>query len=298
MRFFFIISVLIGSFAFAQQPDPLISVNPQFQQKWVDSIYQSMSLDQKIGQLFTLMVFSKKDEKHFEEIKELIDKYHIGGIIFSLGGPEKQSLWLNEFQSLSKVPLLVSMDAEWGVAMRLDSVIAFPWNMTLGAIKENDIVQKIGQRMAEQERILGVHMSYSPVLDLNTNPQNPIIGNRSFGEDPARVTAKGLALMKGHHQEGILTTGKHFPGHGDTANDSHKTLPTVNFDLSRLEKIELNPYKKLIEQGLSAVMTAHLNVPAVTLSDGPTSLSSKVVTQLLKQKIGFNGLAITDALNM
>ena len=298
MRIFFIFSVLIGTIAFAQQPDPLISVNPQFQQKWVDSIYQSMSLDQKIGQLFTLMVFSKKDKKHFEEIKELIDKYHIGGIIFSLGGPEKQSLWLNKFQSLSKVPLLVSMDAEWGVAMRLDSVIAFPWNMTLGAIKENDIIQKIGQRMAEQERILGVHMTYSPVLDLNTNPQNPIIGNRSFGEDLARVTAKGLALMKGHHQEGILTTGKHFPGHGDTANDSHKTLPTVNFDLSRLEKLELNPYKKLIEHGLSAVMTAHLNVPAITLSDGPTSLSSKVVTQLLKQKIGFNGLAITDALNM
>tara|TARA_A100001011_G_C14310567_1_gene845354 strand:- start:71 stop:2983 length:2913 start_codon:yes stop_codon:yes gene_type:complete len=298
MRIFFTILFLIGTIAFAQQPDPLVSTTPQVQQKWVDSIYQSMSLDQKIGQLFTPIVFSQKDENHFEEIKELINKFHIGGIIFSLGGPEKQSRWLNEFQSLSKVPLLISMDAEWGVAMRLDSVIAFPWNMTLGAIKGNQIVEKIGQRMAQQERILGVHMSYSPVLDLNTNPENPIIGNRSFGEDPERVAAKGLALMKGHFQEGVLTSGKHFPGHGDTANDSHKTLPTVNFDLPRLEKFELYPYQKLIEQGLSSVMIAHLNVPAITLSDCPTSLSNKVVTQLLKQNIGFNGLAVTDALNM
>lgn len=298
MHFFFIIYFLIGTFVFAQNPDPLISINPKVQRKWVDSIYQSMSLDERIGQLFTPMVSSKKDDKHFEDIKELINRYHIGGIIFSLGGPEKQSRWLNEFQSLSKVPLLISMDAEWGVAMRLDSVIAFPWNMTLGAIKENRIVQKIGQRMAQQERILGVHMTYSPVLDLNTNPQNPIIGSRSFGEDPKRVAEKGLALMKGHQQEGILTTGKHFPGHGDTSKDSHKTLPTVNFDLSRLEKLELFPYIKLVEQGLSAVMTAHLNVPALTLSDDPTSLSNAVVTQVLKQKIGFNGLAVTDALNM
>ena len=244
------------------------------------------------------MVFSKKGDEHFDEIKNLIEKYHIGGIIFSLGGPIKQSHWLNEFQSLSKVPLMISMDAEWGVAMRLDSVVAFPWSMTLGAIKDNNIIRKIGQRMGQQEKILGVHMSYAPVLDINTNPQNPIIGNRSFGEDPKRVIEKGLALMMGHHDAGILTSGKHFPGHGDTANDSHKTLPTVGFDRSRLEKTEILPFKKAIAQGLSSVMTAHLNVPALTLSDDPTSLSHAVVTQLLKQKIGFNGLAVTDALNM
>ena len=290
--------VLFGTLSLAQQPDPLLSVNPKLQQKWVDSVYHSMSLDQKIGQLFTPMVFSKKDDKHFDDIRSLIEKYHIGGIIFSLGAPVKQTQWLNEFQSMSKIPLLISMDAEWGVAMRLDSVIAFPWSMTLGAIKENSIIRKIGKRMGEQEKILGVNMSYAPVLDINTNAQNPIIGNRSFGEDPSRVAEKGVALMLGHHDAGILTSGKHFPGHGDTAKDSHKTLPTVSFDRSRLEKIETYPFKKAIEQGLSSVMTAHLNIPALTDTKDPTSLSHSVVTQLLKQNIGFNGLAVTDALNM
>ena len=298
MRILFTFFALFGPFSLAQQPDPLVSENPKHQQKWVDSIYQSLSLDQKIGQLFTPMVFSKKDEDHFDEIKNLIEKYYIGGIIFSLGSPFKQSQWLNEFQSISKVPLMISMDAEWGVAMRLDSVLAFPWSMTLGAIKDNTVIRRIGQRMGEQERILGVHMSYAPVLDINTNPENPIIGNRSFGEDPKRVADKGVALMKGHHDAGILTSGKHFPGHGDTAKDSHKTLPTVNFDRFRLENTEIYPFKKAIEQGLSSIMTAHLNVPALTFSTDPTSLSSAVVTEYLKQNIGFNGLAVTDALNM
>tara|TARA_B100000963_G_scaffold248095_1_gene217256 strand:+ start:51377 stop:54274 length:2898 start_codon:yes stop_codon:yes gene_type:complete len=298
MRILATFFVLFWTVCLAQQPDPLLSVNPKLQQKWIDSVYHTMSLDQKIGQLFTPMVFSKKDDEHFDDIRSLIEKYHIGGIIFSLGAPVKQTQWLNEFQSMSKVPLLISMDAEWGVAMRLDSVIAFPWSMTLGAIKENSIIRKIGKRMGEQEKILGVNMSYAPVLDINTNAQNPIIGNRSFGEDPLRVAEKGVALMLGHHDAGILTSGKHFPGHGDTAKDSHKTLPTVSFDRSRLEEIETYPFKKAIEQGLSSVMTAHLNVPALTVTGDPTSLSHSVVTQLLKQNIGFNGLAVTDALNM
>ena len=298
MRILFTFFVLFGPFSLAQQPDPLLSENPKHQNKWVDSIYNSLSLDQKIGQLFTPMVFSKKDKDHFDETKNLIEKYHIGGIIFSSGSPFKQSQWLNEFQLISKVPLMISMDAEWGVAMRLDSILAFPWSMTLGAIKDNTIIRRIAQRMGEQERILGVHMSYAPVLDINTNPENPIIGNRSFGEDPERVAQKGVALMKGHHDAGILTSGKHFPGHGDTAKDSHKTLPMVNFDRSRLENIEIYPFKKAIEQGLSSVMTAHLNVPALTFSSDPTSLSPAVVNKLLRQNIGFNGLAITDALNM
>ena len=145
MRNFFVLFLFLWKLSLAQQPDPLLSSDPISQKKWVDSIHQSMSLDRKIGQLFTPMVFSKKDQKHFDEIKTLIEKYHIGGIIFSLGGPVKQSQWLNEFQSLSQTPLLISMDAEWGVAMRLDSVVAFPWNMTLGAIKDNNIVRRIGQ---------------------------------------------------------------------------------------------------------------------------------------------------------
>ncbi len=282
----------------AQQPDPLLSDAVEAQKKWVDSLYQNMTLDEKVGQLFVPMVFSEQDEKHFEEIKSLIEKHHLGGLIFSLGSPDKQSKWLNEFQSVSKVPLLISMDAEWGVAMRLDSVVAFPWNMTLGAAQNEEVLRKIGQRMGEQERALGVHMSYAPVLDINTNPNNPIIGNRSFGESPTLVARKGLAIMRGHHDAGRLTSGKHFPGHGDTAQDSHKTLPTLSFDRDRIENNELLPFKKLIENGISSIMVAHLNVPALTGSNLPTSLSYKVVTELLKEQLGFNGLIVTDALNM
>jgi len=282
----------------AQQPDPLLSDAVEAQKKWVDSLYQNMTLDEKVGQLFVPMVFSEQDEKHFEEIKSLIVKHHLGGLIFSLGSPDKQSKWLNEFQSVSKIPLLISMDAEWGVAMRLDSVVAFPWNMTLGAAKNEEVLRKIGQRMGEQEKALGVHMSYAPVLDINTNPNNPIIGNRSFGESPTLVARKGLAIMRGHHDAGRLTSGKHFPGHGDTAQDSHKTLPTLSFDRDRIENNELLPFKKLIENGISSIMVAHLNVPALTGSNLPTSLSYKVVTELLKEQLGFNGLIVTDALNM
>ena len=270
----------------AQQPDPLLSDAVEAQKKWVDSLYQNMTLDEKVGQLFVPMVFSEQEEKHFEEIKSLIEKHHLGGLIFSLGSPDKQSKWLNEFQSVSKVPLLISMDAEWGVAMRLDSVVAFPWNMTLGAAQNEDVLRKIGQRMGEQERALGVHMSYAPVLDINTNPNNPIIGNRSFGESPTLVARKGLAIMRGHHDAGRLTSGKHFPGHGDTAQDSHKTLPTLSFDRDRIENNELLPFKKLIENGISSIMVAHLNVPALTGSNLPTSLSYKVVTELLKEQLG------------
>ena len=282
----------------AQQPDPLLSEDVEAQKAWVDSQYQNMTLDEKIGQLFVPMVFSEQDEKHFEEIKSLIENHHLGGLIFSLGSPDKQSKWLNEFQSVSKVPLLISMDAEWGVAMRLDSVVAFPWNMTLGAARNDEVLRKIGQRMGEQEKALGVHMSYAPVLDINTNPDNPIIGNRSFGESPSLVAQKGLSIMKGHHDAGRLTSGKHFPGHGNTDQDSHKTLPTLSFDRDRIENNELFPFKKLIENGISSIMVAHLNVPALTGSNLPTSLSYNVVTELLKEQLGFNGLIVTDALNM
>jgi len=171
------------------------------------------------------MVFSKKDSSHYMATLKLIKKYHIGGIVFSLGSPFKQTKWLNSFQKSSKIPLLVAMDAEWGVSMRLDSIIPFPWNMTLGAIRDTSLIRQIGYRMALQEKRLGVHLSFSPVLDININPNNPIIGNRSFGESKELVSNHSLALMKGHHDAGILTSGKHFPGHGDTDSDSHKILP-------------------------------------------------------------------------
>ncbi|MRT15868.1 serine hydrolase [Vitellibacter sp. q18] len=284
----------------AQENNPLI-VKKDFenQKQWVDSIYGGMTLEEKIGQLFMADIFSSDPPEKIEKLKNLISQYHLGGVIFSKGGPVRQAKLNNEFQSLAKVPLLVGMDAEWGLAMRLDSTYAFPWNMTLGAITDTKIIEKVGRRIGEQSKRLGVHINFAPVVDINTNPKNPIIGNRSFGEDKENVTQKALAFMKGMQSAGVMGSAKHFPGHGDTEKDSHKTLPTIDFSKNRLDTLELYPYKKLIQQGLSSIMVAHLNVPALEPQlNFPSSLSSKVVTDLLKKEMKFNGLIFTDALNM
>ncbi|MGI9541126.1 MAG: glycoside hydrolase family 3 N-terminal domain-containing protein, partial [Flavobacteriaceae bacterium] len=291
---------VIKTHVFGQTVNPLAvsQENLILQEKWVDSVYQSLSLEEKIAQLFMPMVFTERDSAHYNETLALVKNQKVGGLVFSLGGPVEQSQWLNSFQEHSKVPLLVAMDAEWGVAMRLDSVKAFPWPMTLGAVKDSLLLRAIGKRMGEQERRLGIHYSFSPVLDINTNPKNPIIGNRSYGSSKERVSRQALAIMKGHHDAGVLTSGKHFPGHGDTSQDSHKTLPTVNFSANRINSVELAPYKTLIDNGLSSVMVAHLNVPSITKRGLPTSLSNDVIQGLLKKKLGFKGLIVTDALNM
>ncbi|MAD11597.1 MAG: beta-N-acetylglucosaminidase, partial [Flavobacteriaceae bacterium] len=219
--------ILIYTNINAQQPDPLVSSNYLLQKKWVDSIYNSITLKEKIGQLFIPMVFSNKDSTHLNNTIDLIKLNNIGGLIFSKGSVSSQISWSNIFQSNSKIPLLVSMDAEWGAAMRLNNVLAYPWNMTLGAIDDDELIKKIGIRIGEQLNRLGIHMNFAPVIDINTNPKNPIIGNRSFGESSEIVSAKSLSIMKGMHEANILTSGKHFPGHGDTSKDSHKTLPTI-----------------------------------------------------------------------
>ena len=287
-------------FSYGQEIDPLavFFIFALNQKKWVDSIYNTFSLDEKIGQLFMPMVFSERDSLHYKSTLDLIKNHKIGGLVFSRGGPVKQSQWLNTFQENSTIPLLIAMDAEWGVAMRLDSVKGFPWPMTLGAVKDTLLLRAIGKRMGDQENRLGVHYSFSPVLDINTNQRNPIIGNRSYGSSSERVTRQALAIMLGHQDAGILTSGKHFPGHGDTAQDSHKTLPIVNFNADRINKVELAPYKSLIKNGLSSVMVAHLNVPSITKKGLPTSLSSDVIRGILKGDLGFKGLVVTDALNM
>ncbi len=284
----------------SQQINPLIVKDDLLsQQKWVDSVYGNMSLQEKVGQLFMAATFSSDPKSKTDEIKDLINNQYIGGIIFSKGGPKRQAKLNNEFQELSKTPLLVGMDAEWGLAMRLDSTYAYPWNMTLGAIKDNSIVEAVGRRIGEHAKRLGVHINFAPVVDINTNPKNPIIGNRSFGEDKDNVTEKSLAFMKGMQQAGTLANAKHFPGHGDTDTDSHKTLPTINFSKERIDSVELYPYKRLINDGLSSVMVAHLNVPSLEArSNYPSSISKTIVTDILKGQLGFNGLIFTDALNM
>jgi len=278
---------------------PLQSKDPIQQQKWVDSLYTSMTIEEKIGQLFMVQVFSDKGKAHEAGIAKLIKNQHIGGLIYSKGGPMRQAKLNNELQAASKIPLLVGMDAEWGLSMRLDSTYAFPWNMTLGAITDNALVEQAGRQIGEHCKRLGVHFNFAPAVDINTNPENPIIGNRSFGEDRDNVTEKGLAFMRGMQSVGTLANAKHFPGHGDTEEDSHLKLPTINFSAKRIDSIELYPYRKLIKQGLASVMVAHLNVPSLeTRRDFPSSLSKHIVTDILKDSLGFKGLIFTDALTM
>jgi beta-glucosidase-like glycosyl hydrolase/CubicO group peptidase (beta-lactamase class C family) len=278
---------------------PLITKDVQAQVKWVDSIYNAMSLEEKVGQLFMVRAFSNQSTAHENDVAKLINDYHIGGLIFSTGGPVRQAKLNNLYQAISKTPLLIGMDAEWGLSMRLDSTYAFPWNMTLGAIRDNALVERTGYHIGEHCKRIGVHFNFAPVVDINTNPKNPIIGNRSFGEDRDNVTEKALAFMKGMQAAGVLANAKHFPGHGDTESDSHKTLPTINFDERRIDSVELYPYRKLIEKGLSSVMVAHLNVPSLEPRSGfPSSLSEHIVTDILKGSLGFKGLIFTDALEM
>lgn len=292
--FFFSAPVLL-----AQQQDPLATADFEQQQQWVDSIYTNMNLQEKIGQLFMVDIFSNGSRAETNKIKKLIKDQHIGGVIFSKGGPLQQAKLHNEYQELSNVPLLIGMDAEWGLAMRLDSTFALPWNMTLGAVQSLKLIEEAGASISRHSNRLGVHINFAPVIDINTNPDNPIIGNRSFGEEKINVTEKAIAFMKGMHKENILSSAKHFPGHGDTNSDSHKTLPTVSFSKSRLDSIELYPYYKLIDEGVSSIMVAHLNVPGLEVKPNlPSSLSRTIVTDLLKDKLQFKGLIFTDALNM
>ncbi|WP_047546459.1 glycoside hydrolase family 3 N-terminal domain-containing protein [Psychroserpens sp. Hel_I_66] len=288
------------SYGFSQTADhPLAHKNLQAQKKWVDSTYNAMSLEEKVGQLFMVRAFSDEKKSNQNEVAKLINDYHIGGLIFSTGGPVAQAKQNNLYQAISKTPLLIGMDAEWGLSMRLDSTYAFPWNMTLGAINDNTLVERTGYYIGEHCKRIGVHFNFAPVVDINTNPKNPIIGNRSFGEDRDNVTDKASAFMKGMQDAGVLANAKHFPGHGDTDSDSHKTLPTINFNEKRIDSIELYPYKKLIKEGLSSVMVAHLNVPSLEPRDGfPSSLSKHIVTDILKDTLGFKGLIFTDALEM
>ncbi|WP_299247599.1 glycoside hydrolase family 3 N-terminal domain-containing protein [uncultured Lacinutrix sp.] len=291
---------LISYTIYAQETsNPLLAKDVEGQKKWVDSVYNSLTLNEKIAQLYMVQVFSSQTEAEKAKVLNLINKNKIGGIIYSKGGPYRQAKLNNELQAASKTPLLIGMDAEWGLSMRLDSTYSFPWNMTLGAVKDKFLIEQTGRQLGEHCKRLGVHFNFAPVVDINTNPKNPIIGNRSFGEDRDNVTEKAAAFMKGMQSAGVLANAKHFPGHGDTEADSHLTLPTVAFDAKRIDSVELYPYKTLIKEGLSSVMVAHLNIPSLEpRQDYPSSISENIVTNILKEKLGFKGLIFTDALTM
>jgi beta-N-acetylhexosaminidase len=278
-------------------------LNPPFldgsADKWVDSVMKKLTPDERIGQLFMVAAWSNKNQAHVTEINNLIKNQKIGGLIFMQGGPVRQAKLCNQYQKNAKVPLMIGMDAEFGLSMRLDSTIQFPREMTMGAAENDSLVYLMGSEMARQCKRLGVHVSFSPVADINNNPRNPVIGTRSFGENKMAVTSKSMMYMKGLQDNGVLACGKHFPGHGDTDSDSHKTLPQINHSKERLDSLELYPFRELIKNGLGSMMVAHLSIPALdTAVNTPTTLSKKVVSGLLKEEMGFQGLIFTDAMNM
>jgi beta-glucosidase-like glycosyl hydrolase/CubicO group peptidase (beta-lactamase class C family) len=266
---------------------------------WVDSVMGQMSLEEKIAQLLMVQAYSNRDLSHLDELKELVEKHKVGGIIFFQGGPLRQAHMTNVLQESADVPLLIAMDAEWGLGMRLDSVISYPRQMELGAIRDNRLIFRFGQELAQQLKDLGVHMNFAPVADVNNNPGNPVINTRSFGEVPEQVAGRVNAAFLGMQTGGVLVTAKHFPGHGDTRTDSHYDLPVLNFNRERLDSVELYPFRHAIRSGLTGIMVAHLQVNALDKRlHRPASLSDTIVTHLLQEELGFQGLIVTDAMNM
>jgi len=281
---------------------PAFTVVPEFlnvDTAWVDSVMTELNLEERIAQMIMVQAFSSMGEAHEKALVRTVRRYGVGGILFSVGDPLSQATFTNRLQAEAKVPLLFAMDGETGLGMRLDQVIEYPKQMCLGAIADNHLIYQMGRDMAAQMKRLGVHLNFAPVADINNNPGNRVIHERSFGEERENVTGKVVALMRGMQDQGLLTGAKHFPGHGDTDTDSHHALPVVPHPLSRLDSVELYPFREAIRQGLTGIMMGHLHVPALDdRPDRPTTLSRPVVTRLLKEEMDFRGLIITDALNM
>lgn len=269
------------------------------EKKWVKHQFKSLSLDEKIAQLMVLRAHSNWDAKKIDSLAELIKQYNIGGLCFFQGGPIRQAIQTNNYQRIAKTPLLITIDAEWGLGMRLDSIDMFPRQLSLGAMPNKQLVYEMGAAIAAQCKRLGIQVNYAPDIDINNNPANPVINDRSFGQNKKTVIDYGIAYMKGLQDNGIMATAKHFPGHGDVSVDSHKDIPVVNKTRAELDSLELAPFKALINAGIESVMVAHLSVPAIDNADKrPTSLSAKAVNGVLKNELGFKGISVTDALDM
>lgn len=293
--------VMIFSTCFAQskvETNFVKNVDKAKMLQWVDSTFNTMSLDERIGQLITIHTVTDNTASNRANIVNLVKNYYAGGILLSKGTAQNQAILTNLAQKNAKTPLIVTFDGEWGLSMRLANTTQFPRNMMLGAIQEDSLIYLYGKEMARQCKLMGIQVNFAPDMDVNSNPANPVIGNRSFGEDPDRVAKLGIAYSRGIEDGGVMAVSKHFPGHGDTSTDSHKTLPLIKHDRNRLEKIEFIPFQRYIDAGLSGIMVAHLNIPALDNSGLPSSLSKPIVTDLLQDKFGFTGLIFTDGLAM
>src|SRR5215217_2568897 len=281
------------SFSYAQYKSNLSA------SAWTDSVFKSLSKEERIAQLMVIRAHSNLGEEHVNGVIEQIKNFNVGGLCFFQGGPVRQANLTNLYQSISKTPLMVTIDGEWGLGMRLDSAIKFPYQLTLGALNDERLIYEMGVAIGEQMKRIGVHVNYAPVVDINNNPNNPVIGYRSFGEDKYKVAQFGVAYTKGMQAAGIMACAKHFPGHGDVDVDSHLDLPLISKSRFQLDSLELYPFKQLFKAGVGSVMIAHLSIPAIdNTPNQPTSLSKNNVTDLLRQDLYFEGLTFTDALEM
>lgn len=266
---------------------------------WVDSVFNKLSRRERIAQLFMVRAHTDKGKAYEDSVGKVIKREGVGGLVFFQGGPGRQAILTNDYQSKSKVPLLIAMDAEWGLGMRLDSTVSFPYQMTLGAIQDNSLIYEMGRQVALDFKRLGMHVNFAPDADINNNPKNPVIGYRSFGDNKYNVTAKVGAYMNGLQDNKVMVSIKHFPGHGDTDVDSHYDLPQLPFSRARLDSLEMYPFRELIKQGASGVMVAHMNIPALDSTKNlPSTLSQPIVTGILKDEMGFKGLVFSDAMEM
>ena len=294
--FFSILSINIFGQYFPKNGDQKLY---QKAEKYADSLYQQLSLDEKIGQLYIVALYNNRGEEEIQKIRNLVEKEKIGGLILMQDDAVKHINLLNEFQGKSRIKMMIGIDGEWGLFQRFSAAHKFPWAMTLGAIQDNSLIYEMTSKIAEDCKRMGIYWDFAPVVDVNTNPSNPIIGNRSFGSDINNVISKGLAYAQGLQDHGVLASMKHFPGHGDTNTDSHLDLPVVSHNLERLNSVELAPFKALLDKKIGGVMVAHLYVPTLEKKKGiPASVSYEIITNLLKNTYQYKGLIITDALNM
>ncbi len=281
----------------AQKKSYIQSLNHQ--NHWVDSVFKKLSRKKKIAQLFFVRAHTDRGQAYEDSVAKVIKDEQLGGVVFFQGGPVRHAQLINSYQKLVKVPLLITMDGEWGLGMRIDSAISYPFQMTLGAIQDDSLIYKMGEQVGYDFKRLGMQMNLGPDMDVNNNPDNPVINYRSFGDNKYNVAAKGIAYFKGMQDAGILTMAKHFPGHGDTNVDSHLDLPLLPFTRQRLDSLEEYPFRQAIDAGISGVMIAHMNIPALdTTKNLPSTLSRPIVTGELKDSLRFKGLVVSDAMGM
>jgi beta-glucosidase-like glycosyl hydrolase len=295
----FIVALISPKVKAQYQPKNASKEDLKKAQQWVDTTYKNLSQDEKLGQLFIVALYTNRGEDYISQVRNIVTNDKIGGLILMQDDAAREINLVNEFQQKSKVPLMIGMDAEWGIYQRIATAHKFPWAMTLGAIQDKNLVYQMAAKIAEDCRRMGINWDFAPVVDVNTNPDNPIIGNRSFGSEVDNVITSALSYSNGLQDNNILAAIKHFPGHGDTSTDSHLDLPVVSHSTERLDAVELAPFKALMNKGIGGVMVAHLYVPSLESGKGiPASVSKNIITGLLKDKLGYKGLIITDALNM